>query len=643
MKAIPRLTRLVALLGALYAGRAAAADYAAGVLADFDDGTSQDWYGMNAVAATTTAERAFGGTGFAFKILPGTFGANPAIENIDLTHCHELSLQIHGDLVDGFAELRPLLWINGSNTLQWVGPSPTGGAPAGQWVHMRIALQPYQPVSNLLLQVYGATNLFVDEIWGDALPTNRIRRVTRQHVVVETNVFVEGAACDWMAWGDASGRERVLTVVRQKDRENFWGGYVPFLRYIAGDTLRDCRSIGGGALGGFGHLVFHGTGAPGWVNSKENAERVQCAPLFVGRQHAFYRAAIDVATPNGPLVCTVDYVVRQGRNDFGYALTVESGSTTNLIADTRSPYGEFDWEGNGVYAEAISGLGWAAANRRFRTLGAPLAPTNAWDWTAPCAIPHVIEWKDAAAGDAEFGLVQTQTYDQHDAGGGYWYQYGTNGVGLPADWNCTYQLNAFQGYTTKKTTWMMPFGAVGADQYQVFDLSRGAVGTPYQSYSLLCVLDRHTTASVDAAVAEMETVHTNCSLTATLGTVVTLGPAGVGRSDLMPLSPPGWDHRYGLWTVQCDFSAIDCTLSVATNSLPAPTFCFQDYQAASPPPFIMLNETALTNGVGYYASADPRTSQLYVTFRGTFPTGANRIRFTAPATGLLLRIVRNDR
>lgn len=230
--------------------------------------------------------------------------------------------------------------------------------------------------------------------------------------------------------------------------------------------------------------------------------------LFASPAHALYSATMVIPssvkskqgniTNTGPVAITIHYFVRAGRNDFVYAVAFDTSKTQGLGADTRTPYVEFDWEGNGNYGGQISGFGWAAANRQFRTIGAPLSAKSEWDWTRECVIPHVIEWKDEQTGDAEIGLVQTQTYAQHDAGAGWWKQWGNKGKGLPENWNLTYQLNAYQGFTSKKTTWMMPYGAVGAKQYDVLDYSRKASGHPCQGYALLCLFDKHSTRGVDA-------------------------------------------------------------------------------------------------------------------------------------------------
>jgi hypothetical protein len=178
-------------------------------------------------------------------------------------------------------------------------------------------------------------------------------------------------------------------------------------------------------------------------------------------------------------------------------------------------------------------------------------------------------------------------------------------------------------------TWMMPYGAVGGEKYDVFGYGRKASGKPWQSYSLLCVLDRHSDGGVDAAVAEMVAVQTRCKLTATTGKVVEKGPAGAGRSDEAPYSPAGWNHVYAAWSVACADNAAACNLAVAEGSLPKPTFCFTGYTARETPKSILLNGKVLAAGRDYYASLDPAGNRLWVTFNVAFSGDRNAMELRA--------------
>ncbi len=447
-------------------------------------------------------------------------------------------------------------------------------------------------------------------------------------IKVEANANVGGNVCQRLTWSDAGGAPRSIAIVSEKDREKLYGGYVSEITYMADGKVRECKMGGGGEIGGFGHLVMHGAAPRGWANSKLDGRAIHCESLLDGPYHSIYRASIDVNTAHGIVPCTVDYFVRTGRNDFLWSVTFDTHLTNGLNADTRSPYSELDWEGNGSTGGPISGFGWASANKQFRTLGDKVEQGVAWDWTKDCIIPHVIEWKAKDMGDAEMGLVQTQTYDQHDAGDAWWKQYGKSGKGLPENWNLTYQLNAYQGYQTKRLTWMMPYGAVGSPNYDVFDGSRKASGKPFQSYSVLCLLDKYSAGGVDAAVAEMIAVQTKATLTAATGTVAKSGPAGVGRDDEADYHPAGWDHVIAAWTVACAENSAECNLALADDAaLPNPTFSFIHYTSPVVPGAIQLNGENLKAGKDYFATVDTGEQRLLITFDRKFSGAKNTIAF----------------
>ncbi len=183
-------------------------------------------------------------------------------------------------------------------------------------------------------------------------------------------------------------------------------------------------------------------------------------------------------------------------------------------------------------------MGWGD-RYKFRSLNSPVTMASGWDYSQPNTIPYVIEWANSP--DAEMGLVQTQTYLQHDAGG-YWFydRWGTTDANgpMPEDYNWTYQLNQYELPSTtrsKRMAWGSNFGAVGQTSYLAYGDDKNLVGYPYQSYSVFVVLDKHSLGPVAQQVAEIETVQ-RTALSASVGTVVASGPAGIGRSDSVAYS-----------------------------------------------------------------------------------------------------------
>ena len=70
---------------------------------------------------------------------------------------------------------------------------------------------------------------------------------------------------------------------------------------------------------------------------------------------------------------------------------------------------------------------------------------SGWAYETPNRIPYSMMWTTAP--DAEMGLVQTETWEQHDAGGFWFYSaWGTRDDDgpMPDDWNWPYQLNQYE-------------------------------------------------------------------------------------------------------------------------------------------------------------------------------------------------------
>jgi hypothetical protein len=76
--------------------------------------------------------------------------------------------------------------------------------------------------------------------------------------------------------------------------------------------------------------------------------------------------------------------------------------------------------------------------------------------------------------------------------------------------------------------WGANFGAVGQTSYLAYGDDKNLVGYPYQGYSVFVVLDKHSLGPVADQVSEIETVQ-QTRLSASVGSVVTAGPAGIAR------------------------------------------------------------------------------------------------------------------
>src|SRR5262249_43315023 len=128
---------------------------------------------------------------------------------------------------------------------------------------------------------------------------------------------------------------------------------------------------------------------------------------------------------------------------------------------------------------------------------------SSWDYTRPNVIPYMLLYKDAALGDAECGVVATVPWEEKDAGGYWWAAKngGKAGQGMMENWNCPFQLNAYEKYGGEKMAWGTPFGFVGSSVYQTLDLKTMRKGYPYQGYSVHIILNRHSDAVTDSIIA----------------------------------------------------------------------------------------------------------------------------------------------
>jgi hypothetical protein len=444
---------------------------------------------------------------------------------------------------------------------------------------------------------------------------------------------------DEFTWQDSACQARTTALAKNQ------GAWARQLSYAVDGTPRTVTGTGANGWNGFGYVVTH-------YGDSAALSRSVTAPssaTFVGRHHAIYRFQFDHNIGGQVVPVTVDWFFATGHDSPVYAITYDSSGTSpgSVVADTRSPYGDVAWQGDGGDA-TVSGVGWGD-RRKFVTTKAPLTRDSTWDYTAENTIPYAMEWQTSP--DAEMGIVQTQTYQQHD-GGGYWLykNWGktsanqttdTGQIGLmPISWNWTYQLNQYElcepaatgclaaTTTSHRLSWGANYGAVGGataglPTYPAYGDDRQLRGHPYQSYSTFVVLGKHSDGPVAAQVAAVETVQ-QTALSASVGTVNTTGPAGVGRTDTVTLDPPGYDPRYGVWSVTAAGNAVTLTATVSSGTLAAPILVISGYTKPEAPAVIVNGCTGAADA-DYFASVDAANHQLWITFRNGW-TGTQAIQ-----------------
>jgi hypothetical protein len=444
---------------------------------------------------------------------------------------------------------------------------------------------------------------------------------------LEPNVQVAKMATDRFTFSDAACLPR--TAAMAQDHRGFLRQYT--YTYDSG-KVRTATGTGVNGWDGWGFIINHGLEGGG-ANSSS-------APtiVFTGDHHAIYEYK---STVNG-VVVTRRWFFASGRDNPLFAVTFDATARQpGINADTRTPYGDIAWDGDEYFPNTVvSGVGWGD-RYKFITTKAPLTLNSTWDYTQRNLIPYVLEWADKA--DAEMGAVQTQTYLQKDAGGYWWYpNWGktsanqmmapnTTTVGLmPISWDWTYQLNQYElcfspqsdacadmPTNSHRLCWGTNYGAVGGANakgtYPAYGDDKQLVGYPYQSYAVFMVLGKHSDKKVFQQVAEIEAVQ-RTKLTATTGTVVTELPGGVGRTDMVTLSPPGWDPRYATWNVAADGNKAAFSVNVASGAIVDPVIVISNFTGTTVPT-VTVDGMMGTPDVTYLASLDTANHLLWITLR----------------------------
>jgi hypothetical protein len=527
---------------------------------------------------------------------------------------------IHGGTAGGQAIQFKVITADDQNWDNFAAVTPQ----AGSWTQVTVALASL-----------GSPPTIADLVWQDAggaqatFYVDDVTLVAAQlpgayaPLAVNENANVDGYISNQFTWYDSAGKPRSAALVKndQKDPLQRYGGYLRRYTYSMGATTRVVDGTGVNGHPGFGFTVNHyDDGTQNFPDTDSYFYLGTYSAVLRGRHHAIHQFKWRLPMGDALVDTTVQWFFATGRDHPIWSVTFDSSPTgPNAVkADTRAPYGDLHWDGGGD--NDVAGVGWGD-HYKFRSLDSPVTMQSGWDYSQPNTIPYVIEWMNNP--DAEMGLVQTQTYLQHDAGGFEFYpNWGkTDADGpMPVDYNWPYQLNQYElpfTTTSKRMAWGANFGAVGQTSYLAYGDDRNLVGYPYQSYSLFIVLDKHSLNPVADQVSEIETVQ-KTSLSASVGSVVTSGPAGIGRTDSVTYAPAGYNQIYSTWNVRANASnQATFNLNVAQGTLSNPIVVIQNFTGATPAT-ILINGATKTADVDYFASLDSANHQLWLTLKGSF-------------------------
>jgi hypothetical protein len=496
-------------------------------------------------------------------------------------------------------------------------------------------------------------------------------------LVIERDVTVGGMLSDRFTWRDASNQPRVGALAHndgQTGPGGTRGGELRELRYETPGGSRVVRASGS-AASGFGYIVAHRSEGTDGLGGADDSPLGHFFPgsferVFEGRHHAIFRftqlyprhSRQSAVPPNTTydVPVTTDWVVATGRDHPLWAVTWDlSGVPVGAVeSDSRAPYGEllFDGAASEEAHSVVAGVGWGD-RFKFASTTSPVTYNSAWTWDVPNTVPYVKLWTTDV--DATMGTVQTQTIDQQDAGGyfgtGRWGTTSAAGnactvaIGgvdhlMPCDFNWPYQsinfsLNPFtpaEPTNNTRLAWGTNFGFLGQAQY----LTHGsaffggprpdtfAPGWPKKSYSAFVVLGLHSANPVGAQVAQIEAAQTT-TLTTTVGSVVTTGPAGVNRADTVAYAPAGWNHVYAAWALRAAANRVDVNFNAGGGVLAKPLVIVSNWTTGALPVTVRLNGVTLALDVDYFPSPRTDAQELWITVNRPLAGATNRLEILA--------------
>ncbi len=490
---------------------------------------------------------------------------------------------------------------------------------------------------------------------------------------IERDVTVGAMVSDRFTWQDSNNQPRVAVLAHntgQVGPGGTRGGELREFRYQVDNATRTVAASSAGAAG-FGYVVAHAHDDtacmdPNLYDSSSLGHfwTGTFTRVFEGRHHAIFRFTQSYprycqtggVAPGAPinLPVTIDWMFATGHDHPLWAVTWDMNDidVNTLLDDARGPYGELLFDGaasEGTHSH-IAGVGWGD-RYKFASTTNPVTYASDWTWNVANTIPYVKLWTTAV--DATMGTVQTQPITQQDAGGYYgtadWgtvsgpANQGCAGHMMPCDYNWPYQSIQYSIYggQTRNTrlAWGTNFGFLGQNEYFVHGsnyyggplANATAPGWPRKSYSTHIVFGKHTTTPVEAQVTQIETMQT-LTLSTTIGSVATSGPAGAGRSDTATYTPAGYDHVYGALTFSASSNAVDANIAVGAGTLKKPLIVIRGFTSGSYPT-VKLAGATLVSDTDYYPSLRAAASELWITLNRDLTGATNRLEIIAAAGG----------
>ncbi|MEO7312252.1 MAG: T9SS type A sorting domain-containing protein [Chitinophagaceae bacterium] len=455
-------------------------------------------------------------------------------------------------------------------------------------------------------------------------------------------------------WTDAANLTRTATLVDQRPGG---AGYLRTLVYKVNGVDRICRGTGANGHQGDGYLQNHTI--YGGDNSSHGTAGTTSLPLQ-GRHHSiidFYMPNYTITSPGGSggtnatVPSRVQWFFATGRDYPIFSMTQDARLVTagNIGGDSRSPYGDFHYDGNtnsGAYSgDIIGGSSWGDTHKWVSVVNGTtnesttITTNSGWRYDEVNTIPYAMQWTKNV--NAEMGHVCTQPMTVKDMGrNGSPQLANTQQLNGPmiGDEQWCYQILAYgilsnTGGVTKRLTWGTNWGYPGGfDEWGSYssktDFTHHGDGARTNgmllAYSVWEVLGIHTggykAGSVGKMVTQMENMQL-ATLSSTIGTVKTSGPAGVGLTSSVannvPYIPMGYNQIFATWEVDASANAADIILTAAAGKpIESPIFVLNGYSAATTGS-ICINGAAAVADVDYFATIDASSQKLWVTVNRT--------------------------
>ncbi|WNG59288.1 hypothetical protein F0U59_34625 [Archangium gephyra] len=437
---------------------------------------------------------------------------------------------------------------------------------------------------------------------------------------------------DVYRWLDAGKQQRTAVLTRNTARDpgGSYGGMLRQFRFYTGTSERVATGTGassgaGYIWNGWGYVVSHFSGN-GVSHSGSLAGSYR--RVFVGSHHAIHEFSWNLPIGGTPVKVTVHWFFATGRDHPVYAVTFDTSASgpsgLPTSADSRTPYGDIAWDGDGTNA-FVDGVKWGD-KYKFFSRGELFTAQSQWDYSQPNVVPYTMLYSRAA--DAEMGMVQTLNWLQHNTGG-TWFsdnwgltsetRANPGNFGpwmMPPNWNwpyqmCQYEMGDTSQTRSKRLAWGLMYDAVGKPSYYGYGYQGSFSGHPYQSYSVFMVMGQQSAGEVLAQATHVESM-LNARLSVVQGAVVTSGPGGVARSDSTTYPVPGYNSNYAAYEFQADLSGqFNATLNAAGGELQNPLFMVRT--AAGVPARLYLDGLLLKADVDYFASFDSTSGVLWLT------------------------------